>query len=102
MARDCPAGQTYFAQNQGVIIETLKRLLQMDDSNVVMKSCVVLRHLCHAKESIKTAAVKEGIVPLVTNHMENADDVTVREMANLALQELAPRIGDKESLQDVS
>jgi len=102
MTRDCPVGQTYFAQHQEVIITTLKKLLNSEDSNLVMKACVVLRHLCHAKESIKTAAINANLVPVLTQHMDNSEDESVREMANLALQELASRVNDKETLNQVS
>lgn len=87
MVRDCTIGQDYFEKNRESIINALQKLFESTNASVVMKSCVVLRHLCEAKQSIKEDAVKVGFVPLVEKYI-NSNDETLKEMATLALNTL--------------
>lgn len=88
MVRDCPVGQDYFEKNRSTILSTLKQLVESSNTSVVMKSCVVLRHLCLAKQEIKEDAIKLGFVPIVKGIENGSDDETTQEMATLALSSL--------------
>lgn len=102
MTRDCDAGANYFEEHKEKIIDLLNRLMKEDDNNIVVKACVVLRHLCEAKESIRVLAVKKGSVEILGSLIKESSDETTREMAVIALEHISPNITNTEDVDKVS
>ena len=88
MTRDNENGAKYFDENKDTIIDILHEILKNGSDNVITKACVVLRHLCSSKDSIKNESLKKGLDNELSRLSKESSDESVRDMAKMTLSQL--------------